>query len=174
MRHAVSMQNIAASTEGMRVAFVNNTNQHQIDAETRNRPTTNGDRYPHHLDRILKLCNEMANQKRDGEPLATLMQMQVGLESAYFGKITMPISVPHKLTLKHFKLSGNEKKSKIDSGIFPFMVTPPGAMSKEAAFRQDEEDDAMLYYGVIYEGANGISLAEAQAIHKYRVYLPLN
>ena len=116
----------------------------------------------------------MANQKRGGEPLATLMQMQVGLESAYFGKITIPISVPHKLSLNHFKLSCNENNSKIDSGIFPFVVTPAGAMSNEGTFRQDKEDDAMLYYGVVYKGATRISLAEAQAIHKYHVYLFLN
>jgi len=55
--HAVFMQNIAAFTEGMRVAFVNNTNQCWIDAETRNRPTTVGEQDPDHLDCILKLCN---------------------------------------------------------------------------------------------------------------------
>ena len=55
--YAVSMQTIAASTKSLRATFVNNTNQHRIDAETRNRPTTVGEWYPHHLDCILKLCN---------------------------------------------------------------------------------------------------------------------
>ena len=57
LAHAVSIQNIAASTESLRAAFMNNTNQRRVDAETRNKPTTVGERYPHRLDHILKLCN---------------------------------------------------------------------------------------------------------------------
>ena len=98
----------------MRMAFMNNTNQRWIDAETKNRPTTVEERYPHHLDRIFKLCyveteedlpviwQQMANRKRDGEPLATLMHTQARLKAAYFGKKPPTISVPHELSLKQF------------------------------------------------------------------------
>ena len=53
--HTVSMPNIA--TEGTRVALENNMNQCFINDETRNRPITFGERYPHLLDYVLKLCD---------------------------------------------------------------------------------------------------------------------
>ena len=53
----VVIQNIATSTERLRVAFDRNTHQGCIDAEEKKKPTTVGERYPHHVDRILKLCN---------------------------------------------------------------------------------------------------------------------
>ena len=120
------------------------------------------------------IWHQMANRKRDGEPLVTLMQTQVDIESTQFGKLAMTISVPHELSLKNFKLGGNENNSKIDSGILPFMVTPLGATSDEAAAHQDKEDDAILGYGVLYEGTNGLKLAEAREIRKSHVYFPLN
>ena len=55
--HAVSMQNIMESLEEVRVAFVNNMNHRCIDIETRNSPTTFGERYSHFFDRVLKLCD---------------------------------------------------------------------------------------------------------------------
>lgn len=55
--HAVFMQNIAAFTEGTRVAFLNNTYKHRINAKTRNRPTTFGEKYLNFLDRTFKLYN---------------------------------------------------------------------------------------------------------------------
>jgi len=94
--------------------------------------------------------------------------------SLLFWKTASTVTVPHELSLKQFKLGGKENNSRIDSGILPFMVTPPGAMSKEASFRQDEEDDTMLDYGVVYKGATGLSLADSQAIRKSRAYIPLN
>ena len=84
MGSVVAMQNIAASTEGFRVAFSRNTHQHCINAEEKKKPTTVGERYPYQVDSILKACNvereedlptvwlQMANCKRDGEPLFTL------------------------------------------------------------------------------------------------------
>ena len=77
------------------------------------------------------------------------MQTQVGIEIVHFGKLAMTVSVPHELALKHFKIGGDKKNSKINSGSFPFMVTPPGATSEEATVYQDKKDDVMLDYGVL-------------------------
>ena len=54
------------------------------------------------------------------------------------------------------------------------MVLPPGVTSDEAADRQEEEDDAMLDYGVLFEGANGLTLADSCEVHKGKPYLPVN
>ena len=103
----VAMQNIAVSTEQFRVAFDRNTHQRRLDAEEKKKPTTIGERYPHHLDRILKLCNvereedlpiiwqQMANRKREGEPLVALLQTQVGVQSVHLGKTAMMVTVSH-------------------------------------------------------------------------------
>ena len=80
----------------------------------------------------------------------------------------------HELSLKQFQLGGDKNNSKIDSGILPFMVTPPGATSEKAAFHQVEEDDAMLDYGVVAEGGNELSLADARVIRKGHAHIPLN
>ena len=116
----------------------------------------------------------MANRKRDGEPLATLMRTQVGLKADHFGQTPPSVSVPQELSLKQFRLGEDENNYKIDSGILPFMVTPPRATSEEAATCPDEEDDAMLDYGVVYAGNTELTLAEAREIRKSRAYLPLN
>ena len=116
----------------------------------------------------------MANRKRDGEPLATLMRTQVGLKADHFGQTPPSVSVPQELSLKQFRLGEDENNYKIDSGILPFMVTPPGATSEEAAFCRVEEDNAMIDYGVVAEGATGLSLDDAWAIRKGRAYIPLN
>ena len=79
----------------------------------------------------------MANRKRDGEPLATLMKTQAEIEADHLEHTHPSISVPMELSLKNFKLGGDENFSSIDSGILPFMVTPPGATSEEAVYCQD-------------------------------------
>ena len=96
----------------------------------------------------------MANRKRDGKPLATLMKSQTGLEADHLGKTALSINVPYELSLKQFQLGGDDSNSKIDLGIVPFMVTRSGATSKEAAFRQDEENDAILDYGIVSKATN--------------------
>ena len=63
------------------------------------------------------------------------MQTQVGIEGAHFGKLAMTVSMSHELSLQNFKLGGNKNFSKIDSGILPFMVAPPGATFDLAAAR---------------------------------------
>ena len=147
--HTVSMQHIATSTEGMRVAFMNNTNQCHINTKARNRLTTFGEKYPHLLDCVLKLndvdneedlpiiWHQMANWKRDSEPLFTLLQTQVTSDAAYYGVLPMCVSVSHELSLKNFKLGDDKNTSKIDTGILTFTVTPPGATSVEATTRQE-------------------------------------
>ena len=95
------------------------------------------------------IWHQMANQKRDSEPLVTLLQEQVTSDAAHYGVLPMCVSVPHKLAPKNFKLGGDKKSSKIGTVILPFMVTPPGATSVEAIARQDKENDAMLDYAVI-------------------------
>ena len=100
------------------------------------------------------------------------MQVQFEQETAYFGKLPMCVSVAHELSLKNFKLGDDGKSSKIDTGILPFAVTPPGATSVEATARQDEENDAMLDYAVVYDGnGNGLTLAEAHVMRKSCAYL---
>ena len=54
------------------------------------------------------------------------------------------------------------------------MVTPPGATSEEAAYRQDAEDNTMLDYGLVSESTNGLLLTNAHMIWKGHVYIPLN
>ena len=138
---------MAASTKGIHQAFVQNTNQRRLDNVARNRPTTVGEQYPNHLDRILKLCNVdseddlpsiwqmIANHRRDGEPLATLMKTEAGIEADYLEHTPPSISVPIELSLRNFKLGGNDNSSNIHSGILPFMVTPLEATSTEAVYR---------------------------------------
>ena len=177
--HPVSMQSIAASTEGMRIAFVNNTNQRRIDVETRNRPTTFGEKYPHFLDHFLKLCDvereedlpviwhQMANQRRDSELFVTLLQTKVASEVVYFGQLPMCTSVPHKLSLKNFKLDGNKNNSNIDTGYLPFTVIPTGATLIEATTRQDKDQDVILYYAIVHEGnGNELRMMEIHEIHQ--------
>jgi len=117
----------------------------------------------------------MANHKRDGEPLATLMKTQAGIEADFLEYTPPPsISVPIKFFLKNFKLGGDKKSSNIDLGILPSMVTPPGATSEEAVYRKDAEDNAMLDYGMVSESTNGLSLTDARAIQRGHAYIPIN
>ena len=146
--------------------------------EKRNKPTTIGQRYPHFLDRILKLFNVnsendlppvwqmMANLKRGGEPLATLTKTQAGIKADHLElEHTHPsISVPMELSLKNFKLGGIENFSNIDLGILSFMVTSPGATSEEGVYRQDAKDNAMLDYGMLSDLTNGLTLTDARKI----------
>ena len=55
--HVTVQDKSAASTRGTRVVFVHNKSKHLIDADPRNRSTTFGERYPHFLDRVFKLCD---------------------------------------------------------------------------------------------------------------------
>ena len=52
------------------------------------------------------------------------------------------------------------------------MVIPPGATSDSATSRQVEIDATMLDYGVLFEGARGLSLADSREIRKVKAYLP--
>ena len=126
---------------------MNNINQRCIDVKTRNRQKTFGEKYPHFLNRDLKLCDvdneedlsiiwhQMANGKRDSEPLVTLLQVQVTSDASHYGVLPMCVSVPHIMSLENFKLGGNKNSSKINTRILPFTVTPPEATSVEAIAR---------------------------------------
>ena len=73
----------------------------------------------------------------------------------------MRVTVRHEQALKTFTFNGDGNPSKIDSGLLPFMVIPPGATSDAATTRQVETDATMLDYGVLFEGARGLSLADS-------------
>ena len=102
--------------EGVRVAFMNNTNQHFNDVEERKKATTIREKNPHFLDCILELCdveneedlpaiwNQMVNLKRGSKPRITLFQTEASKEATHFRQIPMCVSVPQELSLKNFKL----------------------------------------------------------------------
>mmetsp|Transcript_31582 Transcript_31582/g.35346 ORF Transcript_31582/g.35346 Transcript_31582/m.35346 type:complete len:444 (+) Transcript_31582:725-2056(+) len=179
-----AMQNIAVSTKQFRVSFDRNTHQQHLDAEAKKKPATVGERDSHQVDRILKAFNvemeedlptirpQMANCKRGGQPLFALFQTKVSVEATHLGKPAMRVTVGHKQALKSFTFNGDGNPSKIDSWLLPFIVIPPGATSDSATARQVEIDATMLDYGVLFEGARGLSLADSHEIRKVKAYLP--
>ena len=87
----------------------------------------------------------------------------------------MCVSVPHKLSLKNFKLGGEENSSNINTGILPFTVTPSGATFAEATTRQDEDQDTILGYAIVHEGnGTGLTIAEARSMRNCKAYLAYN
>ena len=92
-----AIQNITISTKGLRFAFDRNTNQRCLDVDERKKPTSVGEGYPHQRGHILKACavdkekdlpiiwGQMANCKRESEPLFTMFQMQVSMKATHFG-----------------------------------------------------------------------------------------
>ena len=181
-----AIQNIAISTEGLRTEFARNTNQRRLDVEERKKPTTIGDRYPHQRDRLLKACNveeetdlpevwtQMANRKRDGEQVLTMLQTQVTIEATHFGKPAMKVTIAHQEALKSFSFNGDGIPSNIASGFLPFMCIPPGGTSNEATIRQLEIEAANYDYMVVLEGGRGIGLEDSREIRKIKAYLPLD
>lgn len=126
-----TMQNIAVSTKGFQTVFDRNTNQRCLDAKERKKPTSVGEQYPHHRDRILKACNvdteadlptiwgQMVNHKRESEPLFTMFQTQVSVEASFLRKPTMRVTVSHKQALKTFMFNVDGNPSNIASKLLP-------------------------------------------------------
>ena len=116
----------------------------------------------------------MANQKRDGESVLTMLQTQVSMEAAYFGKPAMRVTIAHQEALKSFSFNGDGIPSNIASGFLPFMCIPPGGTSNEATIRQLEIEAANYDYMVVLEGGRGIGLEDSREIRKIKAYLPLD
>ena len=100
-----ALTNISVSTKGLRTALDRSMIQRRLDIVEKKKPTLVGDKYPHQLDHILKACGvdreedlpeiwrQMANRKRDSEPLFSMLQTQVSKEAAYFGQPAMRVTV---------------------------------------------------------------------------------
>ena len=100
-----ALTNISVATEGLRTSLDRSMVQRRLDIVEKKKPTSVGDKYPHQLDCILKaagaereedlpeIWRQMANRKRNGEPLFSMLQTQVSKEAAYFGQPAMRVTV---------------------------------------------------------------------------------
>ena len=181
-----ALTNISVATEGLRTSLDRSMVQRRLDIVEKKKPTSVGDKYPHQLDCILKaagaereedlpeIWRQMANRKRNGEPLFSMLQTQVSKEAAYFEQPAMRVTVAHENALKFFTFDGDGIPSNIASGFLPFMMIPPGGTSNTATARQLKIEAAMLDYGIVLEGGRGIGLEDSREIRNMKAYFPLD
>ena len=93
-----------------------------------------------------EIWRQMANRKRNGEPLFSMLQTQVSKEANHFEQPAIKVIVSHDNTLKSFKFDGDGNPSNILSGFLPFMMIPPGGTSNAATARKFEIEAAMFDY----------------------------
>ena len=100
-----ALTNISISTEGLRTSLERNINQRRLDIVEKAKPTSVESKFPYQFDSILKatgvereedlpeIWHQMANRKRDGEPLFSMLQTQVSKEANHFEQPAMQVTV---------------------------------------------------------------------------------
>ena len=170
----------------MKAAAVDNLDDLRLARELAHAPKTVTDKWPNHVDRLLKLCNcetpedlppywhEAANFKKGaGITLRSVLQDSVQL-AAHELIVAFPhVTVQHATGLQNWEFSSGIEWD-LASGLAPFTITPPGSLSLEATARREEEYEQSANHTTMMEACARLSYTDARSIRGREGYAPVN
>ena len=170
----------------MKAAAVDNLDDLRLAREQAHAPKTVTEKWPNHIDRLLKLCNcddpddlpnywqEAANFKKGtGITLRSVLQDSVQLAAQELNVDSPHVTVQHATSLQNWEFSSGIEYD-LAAGLAPFTITPPGSLSLEATARREEEYEQSANHTTMMEASSRLSYSDARSIRGKDGYAPVN
>ena len=157
-------------------ANIDNLADAQANREQAAVPKTIEDRWPTYVDRLCIACNverwedlppfwhrAAVWKKGDGSTGRSILQESVALAADQLGVSSPHVTVQHWNAIQNWNFVGASMTT-LSSGLMPFTVTPPGAVSAEAQLRHATEFEQSADHSILMEGSLTMTNADARAL----------
>ena len=146
-------------------------------------PKTVEEKWPSMADRLCKLCNvedptglpqfwhEAAALKKGSGTIRSLLQDAVETSADRFKVQTPHVTVAHATTLTNWAFAGTSLFN-VGTGLLPFTVTPPGAVSMESRVRFERDQERSADHDTIMEGSTSITASDARSFRTAGAFVP--
>jgi len=151
-------------------------------------PRTIEEKCQDHWARILLLChrdyvadcprfwhNAAAWKKGNGGSLQSILNEAIAHATSEMIDVDRApsITVQHASSVQNLNFVGPDPFT-LATGVLPFTVTPPGAVSAEATLRHQMEFEQNADHTTLMEGLMSITNTDARALQSSNAYIPLN
>ena len=179
-----ALLSIANSIRESRNANLDDLADRRHEREQAKKVRTVEERWPDQYDQLLKLCDAetpeqlpdywhgaAAWKKGSGSTVRSILQDATELAAQEL-RVTKPlITVQHANTVQNFLFEGTTE-SNLGTGLLPFTVTPPGAVSLEASIRHDQDYEQTADYTTIMDSNTIMTATDARALRGGGTYVP--
>ena len=176
---------ILQATREQRNAVTADLDDRRAERERLADPKTVQDRWPDYAERLCNLCHTAdhddlpmywqraaAWKKGGGTTLKNILQDEVDKAANHFNVDGPRVTVRQANDLQTWTFVGPTHYS-LASGLGPFTVTPPGAVSLEAVLRLEADFDHSLDHATIMEGNASLTASDAKLLRCGNAYVPL-
>ena len=176
---------ILQATREQRNAVTADLDDRRAERERLADPKSVQDRWPDYVERVCGLCHTedhvdlpkywqraAAWKKGGGTTLKNILQDEVDKAAHHFNVDGPRVTVRQANDLQTWTFVGPTHYS-LASGLGPFTVTPPGAVSLEAVLRLEADFEHSLDHATIMEGNASLKASDAKLLRCGNAYVPL-
>ena len=180
-----AVMGILQATREQRNAVTADIDDRRAERERGQAPKSVEDRWPDYVNRICNLCHvedpvdlpqywlrAAAWKKGGGTTLKRILQDAVDHAAADFNVDGPRVTVRQANDLQTWTFVGPTHYS-LASGLGPFTVTPPGAVSLEAVLRLEADFEHSLDHATIMEGNATLTASDAKLLRCGNAYIPV-